>query len=859
MSPGLGPEVGPYRVVRRLGSGGMGTVLLAEDTRLRRPVALKTLSDPDAVSPRARQRLLREARAAAALSHPNIAAVHDVLDVEGQVVIVFEYVEGETLAEALTRGPWPVGRAVELAIELADALDAAHTHGIVHRDLKPANIALSTQGHAVVLDFGIARFVPHADAETTFSEPATTAGGLVGTPGYAAPEQWLGQPADARADLYALGAILFELLTGHPPFVAKDAAALGRMAVTEDAPAVGDLVRAPAALDELVQAMLARDPARRPASASAVRAALRDIRMALGSGDGVAAVPRRLPGRWPRRLALAGVLATAAVVPFYLLARPETPSGGDGRAPVVAVLPVALGAGDAPGDYLASGIAESLITRLAASPAMTVLSRAAVADVRAGQPDLRRLMRDLDAAYLVETGVQQSGEQLRVTLRLVRGDATVAWAETFDGTFDGIFDLQTRISAAVGEALQLHLPDEGGAGVDVPPTRSAAALAAYWRGRALLERRDVAGHLERATAAFMEAVDLDLTFADAHAALGEAYWARYQETRDPVWAARAAEAGQTALRLAPSSPAVRYTVAITLASSGQLAAATEELQRVLAARPNFEDARLHLGRVLARQGRIDEAIVEFQRAVDLRPNYAGSYTAMGLSLFEAGRYREAATAFERATALQPDNAVSHQQTGVAFQALGDVDRASEHYRHALAIRPYAPAYSNLGTIHYDRGEYAEAAENYRRAIALRPQARETHRNLGDALSRLGRDADARASYAEAVRLAEADLQVNPRDARIVASLAVYLQKAGRAGEAARRAGEALALGGSDFEVWRRAAQVHALAGRLDEGVRALERALTLGLSPGTVRRDDDLAPLGQHAEFETLLRTTTAR
>jgi eukaryotic-like serine/threonine-protein kinase len=855
MASDLGPEVGPYRVIRRLGSGGMGTVLLAEDVRLRRPVALKTISDPDNVAQEGRQRLLHEARAAAALSHPRIAAVHDVLDIEGQVVIVFEYVDGETLAETVSRGPLPLARAIEIGCELAEGLAAAHAHGIVHRDLKPANIMLTPQGHAVVLDFGIARFLPAGNVLTTQADTVTGAGGLIGTVGYAAPEQWMGQPADARSDLYSLGVVLFEMIAGRRPFE-EDALGVGHAVVQRSSPRLSSLVHVPHDVDVLVAALLSRAPVDRPQSADEVIEALQQIHQRL---DTVPAARTPAP-QWQRHervrragLAAAVLLVAAAAVAALVSTRGAGPPAVVGAGPpVIAVMPLTALGGDASHDYLAAGIAESLITRLAALPSVTVLSRGAVADARAAQPDLRRLIGDLDATYLVETGVQQSGEQLRVTLNLVRRDGSVVWADSFDGPFAGIFDLQSRMASALGQALEVRVSAEEREQFEEQPTSNAGALAAYWRGRAMLERRDVAGNVERAIDEFQQAVALDGRYALAHAALGEAYWRQYTTTRDPTWVARASEAGTLALRLAPDLAPVRYSLALTLAGSGRSDEAIEELQRALVLRPNYDEARKQLGWVLAQQGRVDEAVAEFRKAIALRPNYWGNWGEMGVALYQAARYQDAADAFLQVTKLQPDNHLGFQQLGTVYHAMGDADAAIRQYERSIAIRPSPGAYTNIGALHHAQGHYAQAVAAYRESLALRPSA-VTYRNLGDAYAKMGRQQEALDAYGEAVALAEGELRVNARDARTLAALAVYLAKLGDHTAARQRLLEALDIAPDDVQVVYRAAVVYTLGERLEAALSALGQAVAAGYSRARAAEDEDLSPLRALPAFAALV------
>jgi len=846
--------VGPYRILSRLGRGGMGEVWLAEDTRLHRQVALKTVrpvEDGDAAS---RTHLMREARAAAALNHPHIATVHDVLEHQGEVVIVFEYIEGETLQARIARGRIPAPEAVEIGTQIARALIAAHAQGIVHRDLKPANIIMAAGGHVKVLDFGIARMLAVGTTQTSGNPHQTASGvGFVGTASYAAPEQLVSSAVDERADLYALGVVLFEMICGERPFAGNDVVQLASSKLGKDAPplsSTGQLV--PAALDRLVASLLSREREHRPASALQLLTQLRAI---YGTPD-TDRMPVPIRGR-SIAIAAAAILAVLFAGLAVWRFAPLTTLPVSSAPPVIAVLPLANISGDAGRDFIAAGIAESLISSLAAVPTVTVLSRASVTEARGRAKDQAALSRELGATYLIEGSVQESGGTLRVSLNLVRGDRSIAWGDSVEGTFERIFELQSRLASALTSALVVRVSATDRERMNAQPTTSPAALSAYWQGKALLERRDVKGHLDASIAAFSEAIVRDNRFALAHAALGAAYWAKYTETSAGEWAEKAVEAGTTALRIDPELPEVRYTLAVTLAGRGRNDEALEELNRALGMRPNYDDARRQLGVVLGRLGRIDESIAEYQKALALRPSTASTYSSMGTMLYGAARYSDAIEALKKATELQPDNFMGFQQLGTAYHVIGQADLALENYQRATAIRPSPAALSNIGTLHYGRGEFEKAAAAYRQAIELRPNSATTHRNLGDALKRLGRLAEARAVYAKAVRLSEADLKINPNSPRLAASLAVHLQKAGEPGQAQARIQDALARAPKDVEVLYRAAVIHSLAGRSDEAIALLEKAVEGGYSRSLANADDDLLSLRKLAVFKQLVSSQT--
>ena len=451
----VGALVGPYRVLRQLGAGGMGVVWLAEDQRLNRKVALKMVKGSDAETTEGRQRLMREARAAAALNHPHIATVHDVLDVDGKVIVVFEYVEGETLSARLQRGAMEVAEAVEVAWQLADALAAAHAQGVIHRDLKPSNVVIGPESRAKVLDFGIARMVP-IGADPSGTAPGTIGGGLVGTPGYAAPEQYLSRNVDGRADLYALGVMLFEMIAGRRPFPGSDAVALATSVLRDEAPKLSSTgLWVPAPLDKLVSRLLEKDADKRPASGDEVLVELSPLRDMESSplARRTVLIRRKMP--LSTKIAAVALVAVVIGLVGYTQMYPRRLGP---EAPVVAVLPLTNSSGDASNDYLGAGLAESLITSLAAVPKVTVLSRTAVEETRQQNPDRASFVRSLDASYIVTGSVQAVADQLRVTLNLERPDASVAWGETVQGPASDLFALQTRLATLLADAIVDQTP-----------------------------------------------------------------------------------------------------------------------------------------------------------------------------------------------------------------------------------------------------------------------------------------------------------------------------------------------------------------------------------------------------------------
>ena len=500
-------------------------------------------------------------------------------------------------------------------------------------------------------------------------------------------------------------------------------------------------------------------------------------------------------------------------------------------------------------------MADSLVTSLASLPTVTALSRAVVDEARARQKTPAAVARDLGATFVVDGTVQQAEEQLHLAVSLVRPDGTIAWSEAVEGHARDLFQMQARLASAFGDALRVQMSAADQTRLATPPTSSANALDAYWRGRALLERRDTPGNLPRAETAFKEALRLDPRFVDAHAALGETYWELYNTTRDPQWVEQAVAASSNAVRLAPDVPSVRFALGINLFSGGRHGEAVQELQRVLAQQPNNDEARRYLGRALAGLGRLDEALAEWRKALAIRPNNWQVLSNMGAALYTAARYDDATAVYRDLVALQPDNAIGFHMLGLVAQKQGRSDEALSFFQRAVSVGASPPpqTLSSMGFIYHERGDYQQAAEAFRAALQARPGAAATHRNLGDSLLKLGRDGEARASYRRAAELAEQARAVNPADAVNLASLAVYLEKAGDDALARQRLDEALQRAPADPEVCYRGALVHAVAGRAAEALLMLERAVAAGYSRSEPALADEFERLRGEPRFRAVL------
>jgi tetratricopeptide (TPR) repeat protein/TolB-like protein len=853
-------SIGPYRVLEHLGSGAHGDVFLAADERLHRRVAIKTVSGTARASAaEARRRLMREGRAAARLSHPNIATLFDVVETEDAVHIIMEYVRGTTLAARARQGPLPPMQVLDLGLQLSSALAHAHSLGVVHRDLKPANIALSPDGQAKILDFGLATTTPGLaslgiDAGDGSSEALRT----VGTPPYMPPEHLMGQPVDNRGDIYSLGVTLFEALTGRRPFEGTDGVPLVTAILTTPTPRARSFVPdIPFALDDVIFRAIARKPVDRYPSASELHRDLKRVESGIADPSTRGFSPAmRLPAS--RRRLVAGVAATAAIAALtaYLGRHPGAWRSTEGRAAdlprapdVLAVLPLAGPSDDPRIDPLATGVAEALITTLSKIHGVTVVSRAATLKFRDRKQEPAVVARELGATLLVDGNIQRFGEKLRITLGVVEpGSRVVKWQSSYDGSFADVLTLQSDVAAAVASGLAVTLTPADQERIRDLPTDNAEAFADYAQAKTFLERPDVQENVDRSIRLFKAALQRDPRFARAHAGLGQAYWRKYEGSRDESWSIHARDEINEALRLDPNDMGVRMTLATVYRGMGKLAEAIEELQKITATNRQADEAFRLLGQALTEARRFDEAATAIRSAIRLRPAYWAHHYSLGVTFYRAGRYSEALATLNRAAQLQPDNAWTHQMIGTTYHAMDDTKNAIANYEKAVQLGDPA-AYTNLGVLYAAVGDLDAATRAREHAVKLDPKSALKHHNLAAIYGRTGRAADARREYERTLQLCHEELKLKPNDGVMLSTVALTELKLGRTSSAERSLARAIAAGAGNADVRYAEAVMMSALGRNDRAAAALEKAVAAGYSIKRARRDPELASLMADPRF----------
>ena len=865
----------------------MGDVYLARDHNLGRNVAIKFLPARFSSDPERMIRFANEARAASSLNHPNIVTIHEFGDSEGTPFLVMEYVEGRTLRQVLEGRPLPLKSIFDIAVQIADGLAKAHAAGIVHRDLKPENLMITPDGFVKILDFGLAKlYLPDVltdrrdstGSATTLSlyNSLTSNGAIIGTVGYMSPEQAAGKPVDFRSDQFALGAILYEMATGHRAFRRDTPVQTLSAIITEQPePITAHNPSFPVPASRLLDRCLEKDPAGRYASTTDLALELRSVREHL-SEVGSARVQ---VGHWRLwqsrriRLVFALILAFAALLavqplreailgPLQLLPLPVEKR--------IAVLPFRYAGSNNDDRLLCEGLLPYLTARLGQlerfQRSAWVVPAVEVHDSGATKPETAR--RALGVTLVVYGTLQRVAGRFLLTASLIDAvQLRQLRALTIEIEVDKASLLDEAVDAIVA-MLDLELVPEakssvhaGSTGVVEASTAYGQALGytPYQQGRTKLERYEQEQNLERAIALFNDALRRDPSYALAHAGLGEAYWRLSRFTRKADQIALAEEHCRRALALDETLAEAWVTMGILHTGMGKAEQAVQDLQRAIDRDPRNAGAYREQANAYRRMNREADAEATYRRAIELDTQSWVTRSYFGGYLASRGRPKEAEQQYKDALKSVPDNARVWSALGSAYYLQEEYPEAENAWRKSLDHHPTATAASNLALRPFFEGLYPEAALRLERALKIDDRDYRVWRNLAAAYywSPGGRSRAAEA-YRRAIELAEKERALDPSDPRVVADLADSYSMLQKKDKARAALAEAERLGGSQGQIALTIADVYEQLGIRDLALRWLSAALRLGTPRDEIERDPGLQELRADERYRKLVKKDAA-
>jgi serine/threonine-protein kinase len=859
----VGTTVGRFAISRRLGAGGMGQVYCAEDTTLKRTVAIKRMAPQTNSSAADHKRLMKEAQRASALNNPNLGAIYDVVEHDSELWLVMEYVEGETLRRRLKQ-PISLEEFFVIAAQCCEGLQAAHEKGIIHGDIKPENIMLTPGNRVKILDFGVARRVWKSAGpdDATKSMQTMTASG--GTPAYMAPEVLLQQPDDGRSDIFSIGLVFYEMLGGDQPFQSDSLATTVAKIVHIEPPPLKDVSPQ---LATVITRAIAKNPEARYPNAAAL---LDDLRRVQQGGKPKRAASISASGNQSR--ALSAIAVAIVLIAGFVLYRPirrllfpvaANTSASQSSQPaslpqtkIIAVLPFSTPNADPKLAALGEGLLESIaakLSKLTEDRAFEVVPPRNLQD--------RKITTLADAAHFfganlgLTVSMEPAGDLIKLTYSILNAQTGARiGGDIMSVPASDVFAVEGNVAEGTVKALRLQLRPEEQAALNVHGTDQAEAYRYYLQARGYLLDYAKTENIENAILMAREALKLDPNFGMAKAVLGETYWLKYSNTKQKQWTAPAKTDCEDAVKLGNAGAAGHVCLGLIDDGTGHSPEAASEFQLALGLDPTNEGAATGLALAYEHEGKITEAEKAYQQAIQAHPNSRFSYNSFGTFYQRRQEGEKALQMFAKVIEIAPEWYGTYVNVGAIYSDLGQYEKAIDPLKKSIAIRPSYAGYVNLCTSYFGLNRYAEAASACEEATKLGPDQYVAWGNLGEAYYGSGAKDKSVAPLRKAVGLTEEELKVNPRDPDVLSSLANYSAMLGDRKAAQLYIGQALQYGHNDKSILMDAASVYNHLGEGGLAIEWLAKAVQAGYAPDRIRSLHEFDNLADNPGYQQLLK-----
>jgi serine/threonine protein kinase/tetratricopeptide (TPR) repeat protein len=863
----IGQKISHYKILEKIGKGGMGDVYKAEDTKLKRIVALKFIKPQALEDSELKIRFIREAQAAAALDHPNICTIYEIDEADGHTFIAMAYIEGQSLKEEIEAGPVKVEEVQDIAMQVAEGLQAAHEKGITHRDIKSANIMISERGQAKIMDFGIAKLAE----KTEITKTAT----IMGTVAYMSPEQSMGEAVDHRTDIWSFGVMLYEMLTGELPFKGElDQVVLHSVLYEEPVPVSGLRSGIPLELEDIINKCLEKKASERYQTVADLKADLRRLRRDMTAGK--TAFPTAKAGAHfstPQFLLKVALPLLLVIVLVLLLFLPSTRRVAENwlgfeifpTTKSLAILPFTLVGGDESDQAFRDGLWHTLTDKLARleqfQKSLWIVPARNIHEYKIATPS--RAQQVFRVTLALSGNLKRLGDMVSLDLKLVdpKNGKTLDSADVTDHIAN-ISTLQEDVAIRILEMVGVELRPQIRKVLTAGGTTIPSAYQSFLEGCGYIEDDEKKGNIDRAIDLFKQATEQDSYYALAFAGLGEAYLKKYKFTRAPGMVDKVQSSCERAIEISDVLAKPHITLGILYSEIDQFEEAVKEFEKALHLDPVDSLALEGLALTYEKSGKLDKAEETYRRAVDLKPKYWVVYSGLGAFYYHQGRIAEAEKMFLRSTELMTESILDYNNLMVVYYLLGQIESAEAMFEKSIAISPNTDAYSNMGTIYFYQQRYADAMNMYEEATDLAANLGEDlgeteyviWANLADSCRYTpGYEQKALDAYKHAIQLAKKKLESDPQNASLRSSLAICYAKSGDFEHALSEISEAIRLTPYDVPILYRCILVYEIINHRDKALEFLQEYIDRGGSMEEVYADPELRRLRTDRRYQQLV------